>query len=88
MTFRRVGATITVTSSTESGMEVYIKAGENGKVEKLDPINTRMVRWGIADKYIYSFNTGRLNRGEYTYYVYAVMDSVMSEPIPVSFVVW
>ena len=88
VTFRRVGATITVTSSTESGMEVYIKAGENGKVEKLDPINTRMVRWGIADKYIYSFNTRRLNRGEYTYYVYAVMDGVMSEPIPVSFVVW
>ena len=88
VTFRRVGATITVTSSTESGMEVYIKAGENGKVEKLDPINTRMVRWGIADKYIYSFNTGRLTRGEYTYSVYAVMDGVMSTPVPVSFVVW
>lgn len=88
VTFRRVGATITVTSSTESGIEVYIRAGENGKVEKLDPTNTRMVRWGIADKYIYSFNTGRLSRGEYTYYVYAVMNGVMSEPIPVSFVVW
>ena len=86
--FRRLGATITVTSSIEEEMEVFIKAGEDGKITKLDPTNTRMVRWGLTDKYLYTFNTGRLSRGEYTYYVYAVMNGVMSEPIPVSFVVW
>ncbi len=84
---RRWGATITVTSSIEEGMEVYIR-DENGESMKLTPNNTRMVRWGLADTYRYSFNTGRLAAGTHTYYVYAVKDGLESVPVAVTFTVW
>lgn len=84
---RRWGATITVTSSIEEGMEVYIR-DENGESMKLTPNNTRMVRLGLADTYRYSFNTGRLAAGTHTYYVYAVKDGLESAPVAVTFTVW
>ena len=85
--FRRWGATITVTSSIEEGMEVYIR-DENGESMKLTPNNTRMVRWGMADTYRYSFSTGRLSAGTHTYYVYAVKDGLESAPVAVTITVW
>lgn len=85
--FRKLGSTVTVTSSVEDGMVVYIES-ENRDAVQLTPANKRLVEWGITDKYIYTFKTGALETGRHTYSVYAVKDGIRSESVEVTFIVW